>query len=75
MPTEAANAAVAVNDRPLRVTDEYTLIGVKRDEQAPDATFYNELDLTLVDAAGYLEGEHPLTLTNRDGRWSRRRSP
>jgi hypothetical protein len=63
----ADNAPVKVDDKDLRITDQYTLTGTKRQDQASDPAFCTELRLVLLDAEAYLEGSHTVTLTNRDG--------
>ena len=63
----AENATVKVDDKDLRITDQYTLTGTKRQDQAPEPAFCTELRLVLLDAEAYLEGSHTVTVTNRDG--------
>jgi hypothetical protein len=60
------NALVKVDDDGLR-PDQFSIEAVKAQDQAPDSSFCSEINLTLKDASAYLEGEHNLTLTNKDG--------
>jgi hypothetical protein len=59
-------ALVKVDDLTLR-TDQYSIVPVKSQDQAPDPSFCTELALTLKDATAYVEGVHRLSLTNKDG--------
>jgi hypothetical protein len=60
------NALVQVDKDSLR-PDQFAIAVVKAQDQAPDPSFCTEINLTLTDAAAYLEGQHTLTLTNKDG--------
>lgn len=61
----AKNATVTVDGKQLR-SDEFSIEGTPVD-QAPDPAFCSEVQVTLLAATAYLEGEHTLTLINGDG--------
>ncbi len=69
-------ATVKVDDKQLR-EDEFSIKGTqgKKQDASPDPTFYNELDVTLKDAGAYLDGEHQLALTNKDGQMASAQFP
>lgn len=60
------DASVKVDDVALR-TDQYSIVPVKSQDQAPDPSFCTELTLTLKDATAYIERVHRLSLMNQDG--------
>lgn len=60
------DGAIKVDDIALR-PDQYSIVPVKSQDQAPDSSFCTELTLTLKDATTYVEGVHRLSLTNKDG--------
>jgi hypothetical protein len=62
----ASDATVSVDDQILR-QGQYSIDPKKRQDQAPDPKFCNELVITLKDATKYLEDMHTLRLTNGDG--------
>jgi hypothetical protein len=60
------DASLKVDDVALR-PDQYSIVPVKSQDQAPDSSFCTELTLTLKDATAYVEGVHRLSLANKDG--------
>ena len=60
------DASVKV-DADTRRPDQFSIDAVKPQDQPPDPSFCSEINVTLKDAAAYLEGKHNLTLTNKDG--------
>jgi hypothetical protein len=68
------NALVMVNGAELRI-DQFSITSVKSQDQAPDSSFCSEINLTLNDAGAYFEGEHSLTLTNKDGQMASSKFP
>jgi hypothetical protein len=70
----ASNASVKIDDQTLR-PDQYSIKVVKSQDQPADPLFCSEVELTLKEATKYLEGEHPLTLTNADGQSASARFP
>jgi hypothetical protein len=74
----ASNASVKVDDQMLRPDpDQYSIKVIKSQDQPADPLFCSEIELyiTLKEATKYLEGEHPLTLTNADGQSASARFP
>src|SRR5262249_32269334 len=63
----ANNATVKVDGKQL-LTGDYEMTDKTVEEQAPDPSFCSALTLLLKNATDYLEGEHPLTLINADGK-------
>ena len=63
----ADNAIVKVGGKTLRLDKDYSIASIKCQLQPADPAFCSELEVTLMDATRYLEGEHTLTLVNRDG--------
>lgn len=60
------SAAVKVDDRLLDL-NAYAISGKKPQDQPPDPSFNNEVEVVLKNADDYLAGEHVVTLINRDG--------
>jgi hypothetical protein len=71
----ADNAIVKVDDKTLRLNDEYVIVGMARQDQPVDPAFCSAVEVTLKAATAYLEGEHTLALTNRDGQAAAIRFP
>jgi hypothetical protein len=63
----SSNASVKVDDKDLRMTDQFQIECVTPQDQPPDPSFCSEIKLTLKEADNYLEGQHKLILTNKDG--------
>ena len=63
----ADNATVTVDEKALRPDNEFSINGTKRPDQPADPAFCSELEVELKDATTYLENDHVLVLTNRDG--------
>jgi hypothetical protein len=59
-------ATVKVDDKELR-TDEFAIECITPQDQSPDPSFCIELKLTLKAADDYLDGQHTLVITNKDG--------
>ena len=60
------NASVKVDEDELR-TDQFQIECVKPQDQPADPSFCSEIKVTLKEADKYLEGQHKLALTNKDG--------
>jgi hypothetical protein len=64
----STNAKVKLGDKELRMLEEFTIKPLKQQDQAPDSSFCTEIELTLTTADNtYLENQHTLTITNKDG--------
>lgn len=63
----SSNASVKVDDKDLRMIDEFAIECVTPQSQPPDPSFCSEIEVTLKAADNYLEGQHKLTITNKDG--------
>jgi hypothetical protein len=63
----STNASVKVDDKDLRMTDEFVIECVTPQSQPPDPSFCTEIKVTLKAADNYLDGEHTLVITNKDG--------
>jgi hypothetical protein len=59
-------AGIKVDDQTMR-DGQYSINPLQPQNQPPDPSFFNEIELTVNDATKYLEGTHTLTLTNPDG--------
>jgi len=60
------DASVKVGDDDLR-PDQFSIKCAKQQDQAADPSFCSEIEVTLKEADKYLEGQHKLCVTNKDG--------
>lgn len=65
----STNATINVDGRDLR-RDEVTITATKTQSGGADSSLCSELTVSLKDAGSYVEGQHTLTLTNRDGQFA-----
>jgi len=63
----STDASITVDGVQLRPSDEFSIQEVKSQNSPPDPTFRSEVNVMLEKANKYIQGQHELTFTNKDG--------